>query len=104
MGFIVRSCRRLTVETRATARGDGQAAAVNGRNKRPASRRGEDFLGSATRTLRLIGPGEVQRIDREEDEVKNSKGMVPAVLLMLLVIGAMGVMIFWGLSLLDLPG
>jgi len=84
--------------------GDGQAAFVNGRDKRPASRRGEDFLGWASRTLRLVSPGEVQRIDRKEEEVKNSKGMVPAVLLMLLVIGAMGVMIFWGLSLLDLPG
>ena len=30
--------------------------------------------------------------------------MAPVTLLLVLVIAAMGVMVFWGLSLLDLPG
>jgi hypothetical protein len=34
--------------------------------------------------------------------MKEFKTMGPATLLMLLVIAAMGVMVFWGLSLLDL--
>lgn len=38
------------------------------------------------------------------NEMKNLKVMAPVTLLLLLVIAAMGVMVFWGLSLLDLPG
>jgi hypothetical protein len=36
--------------------------------------------------------------------MKDLKDMVPVTLLLMLVIAAMGVMVFWGLSLLDLPG
>lgn len=32
----------------------------------------------------------------------NIKTMVPVTLLLLLIIAAMGIMVFWGLSLLDL--
>ncbi len=36
--------------------------------------------------------------------MKDLKAMAPVTLLLVLVIAAMGVMVFWGLSLLDLPG
>jgi hypothetical protein len=36
--------------------------------------------------------------------MKDLKDMAPVTLLLVLVIAAMGVMVFWGLSLLDLPG
>jgi hypothetical protein len=36
------------------------------------------------------------------DEMTNIKTMVPVTLLLLLIIAAMGIMVFWGLSLLDL--
>jgi nitrogen fixation-related uncharacterized protein len=36
--------------------------------------------------------------------MKDLKVMAPVTLLLVLVIAAMGVMVFWGLSLLDLPG
>lgn len=43
------------------------------------------------------------RIDSEKvNEMKDLKTMAPVTLLLLLVIAAMGVMVFWGLSLLDL--
>ena len=38
------------------------------------------------------------------NEMKDLKVMAPVTLLLVLVIAAMGVMVFWGLSLLDLPG
>ncbi|MGZ9189914.1 MAG: hypothetical protein ACXW39_07650 [Nitrospira sp.] len=42
-------------------------------------------------------------IDWEKvNEMKDLKTMAPVTLLLLLVIAAMGVMVFWGLSLLDL--
>ena len=36
--------------------------------------------------------------------MKDLKDMAPVTLLLVLVIAAMGVMVFWGLSPLDLPG
>lgn len=36
--------------------------------------------------------------------MKDLKVIAPVTLLLVLVIAAMGVMVFWGLSLLDLPG
>jgi hypothetical protein len=42
------------------------------------------------------------RIDVKVNGMNDLKTIVPATLLLLLVIAAMGVMVFWGLSLLDL--
>ena len=41
-------------------------------------------------------------IDVKVNGMNDLKTIVPATLLLLLVIAAMGVMVFWGLSLLDL--
>ena len=41
---------------------------------------------------------------KEVAEVNSLNGMVPTALLFLLVFLVMGVMILWGVSLLDLPG
>jgi len=38
----------------------------------------------------------------EENEMNNLKTIAPVTLLLVLVIAAMGVMVFWGVSLLDL--
>lgn len=39
---------------------------------------------------------------KKGEEMKELKTMAPVALLMVLLIAAMGVMVFWGLSLLDL--
>ena len=47
-------------------------------------------------------PTIASRKDVKVNELNDFKTMAPVTLLLLLVIAAMGVMVFWGLSLLDL--
>ena len=42
--------------------------------------------------------------ERKGDAMKQVISLAPVMLLMVLVMGAMGIMVFWGLSLLDLSG